>query len=434
LWPLPLLSVFLVLAGVSLVRQELLRPAGDNSSARPRRAYPRDCAERVTVWSLGIMRSCCDVSPGAMKYLHPATKRKANGEHAIIDWAQLPIHNGSIVYVPALDMPVFIDRFETFPPSARITIVSGADDVGMPRELLRARESRRREFAIPTWSVERFLGDARLLGWWVQNYDMLGCNPYSGCAHAGARHAELARKVRPLPIGVDFHTLAEKMGAMLQLARSACAQQRDLEWVRWLLPRLARRPDKLLAPFACDRPDRAPTCTALRHPNGTAHAHVRFFSGPRHHMWRAMGAHAFVAAPMGHGVDTHRLWEVLALGSVPVVLSSSLDMLYAGFPVIVLGSWAEANASAMAGWRAQITARFGAEPFDARMRETLTTAHWSRRIAAQHDLDLRIERVGGAATVAGTRGSFRRAGNRTSAHDARQTWLSQQPLLPVLTR
>jgi hypothetical protein len=118
-------------------------------------------------------------------------------------------------------------------------------------------------------------------------------------------------------------------------------------------------------------------------------------------MWRAMGAHAFVAAPIGHGVDTHRLWEVLALGSVPVVVSSSLDTLYVDFPIIVLGSWAEANASAMAGWRVQITARFGTEPFDARMRETLTTAHWSRRIATQHDLDLRIDRVRGRGLARG---------------------------------
>jgi hypothetical protein len=397
LWPLPLLAVFFVLAGVSLVlRNELpplRRPTGVDGSARPRRAYPRACAEGVTVWSLGIMRSCCDVSPEAMYRQHSATKRQAKGEHAVVDWAQLPIRNGSIVYVPALDMPVFLDRFKTFPLSTRITIVSGADDVGMPRELLLARESPRREFAIPTWSVERFIGDARLLGWWVQNYDMLGCNPYSGCAPAGARHAELARKVRPLPIGVDFHTLAEKMGAKPQLAREACAQQRDLEWIRWLLPRFARRSNTLLAPFACDRPDRAPTCRALRHANGTARAHVRFFSGPRSQMWRAMSSHAFVAAPIGHGVDTHRLWEVLALGSVPVVVSSSLDVLYADFPVIVLGSWAEANASATAGWRAQITARFGAEPFDARVRETLTTAHWSRRIAAQYEHDLRTKSV-----------------------------------------
>jgi hypothetical protein len=402
LWLLPLLTVFIVLAGVSLVlRHEFLRPTDNNGSARPRRAYPRACAEGLTVWSLGIMRSCCDVSPEAMYRQHPATQRQAKGEHAVVDWAQLPIRNCSIVYVPALDMPGSIDRFETFPLSTRITIVSGADDVGIPRELLRARESLRREFAIPTWSVERFVGDARLLGWWVQNYDMLGCNPYSGCAPAGARHAELARKVRPLPIGVDFHTLAEKMGATPQLARAACAQQRDLELVRLVLPRLERRSNTLLAPFACDRPDRMPTCRALRHPNGTSRGHVRFLSGPRHQMWRAMGAHAFVAAPIGHGVDTHRLWEVLALGSVPVVVSSSLDTLYVDFPIIVLGSWAEANASAMAGWRVQITARFGTEPFDARMRETLTTAHWSRRIATQHDLDLRIDRVRGRGLARG---------------------------------
>lgn len=56
-----------------------------------------------------------------------------------------------------------------------------------------------------------------------------------------------------------------------------------------------------------------------------------------------LGLVAFVAAPWGHGLDTHRFWEAtstsqkgskrlwrqaLMMGSVPVVLSSPLDVLY----------------------------------------------------------------------------------------------------------
>ena len=67
--------------------------------------------------------------------------------------------------------------------------------------------------------------------------------------------------------------------------------------------------------------------------------------------WRAVGSYAFVAAPVGHGADTHRLWEILALGSVPVVTAGSLDMLYDHLPVVRVRSWCDlagfsANASA----------------------------------------------------------------------------------------
>lgn len=65
-----------------------------------------------------------------------------------------------------------------------------------------------------------------------------------------------------------------------------------------------------------------------------------------------LGVVAFVAAPWGHGLDTHRFWEAgfgvkgrnvktrklwhrwhqaLMMGSVPVVLSSPLDVLYKQF-------------------------------------------------------------------------------------------------------
>ena len=36
--------------------------------------------------------------------------------------------------------------------------------------------------------------------------------------------------------------------------------------------------------------------------------------------WKTITDHQFVLAPHGNGQDTHRLWEVLALGAVPVVL------------------------------------------------------------------------------------------------------------------
>jgi hypothetical protein len=49
----------------------------------------------------------------------------------------------------------------------------------------------------------------------------------------------------------------------------------------------------------------------------------------------------FVACPRGNGVDTHRVWETLYRGSIPIVIrndwSNSLD--YLGLPVIKVSSW-----------------------------------------------------------------------------------------------
>lgn len=50
---------------------------------------------------------------------------------------------------------------------------------------------------------------------------------------------------------------------------------------------------------------------------------------------------SFVLSPHGHGMDCHRTWEALLVGSYPVVRQSSLDVLYADLPVVIVNDWAE---------------------------------------------------------------------------------------------
>lgn len=47
----------------------------------------------------------------------------------------------------------------------------------------------------------------------------------------------------------------------------------------------------------------------------------------------------FVLAPFGEGIDTHRVWEAILLGNIPIVKSSPLDNLYKNFPVLIVKSW-----------------------------------------------------------------------------------------------
>lgn len=49
----------------------------------------------------------------------------------------------------------------------------------------------------------------------------------------------------------------------------------------------------------------------------------------------------FVICPRGNGLDTHRLWEALLLGSYPVVQTSTLNPLYEDLPVVVVNQWEE---------------------------------------------------------------------------------------------
>jgi hypothetical protein len=57
---------------------------------------------------------------------------------------------------------------------------------------------------------------------------------------------------------------------------------------------------------------------------------------------RALHSHKYVLCPEGNGVDTHRLWETLYAGSIPLVLRNSWSdsLIDLGFPIIQLDSWA----------------------------------------------------------------------------------------------
>lgn len=49
----------------------------------------------------------------------------------------------------------------------------------------------------------------------------------------------------------------------------------------------------------------------------------------------------FVLCPRGNGLDTHRTWEALLMGAIPIVRSSTLDPLYDELPVLIVREWNE---------------------------------------------------------------------------------------------
>lgn len=57
--------------------------------------------------------------------------------------------------------------------------------------------------------------------------------------------------------------------------------------------------------------------------------------------YELMSTYKWVLCPRGMGEDTHRVWEALYMGAIPVVLKSSISDIYAGLPVIQLDSWSD---------------------------------------------------------------------------------------------
>jgi hypothetical protein len=49
----------------------------------------------------------------------------------------------------------------------------------------------------------------------------------------------------------------------------------------------------------------------------------------------------FVPCPRGNGLDTHRIWEALYLGAIPVVLKSDKFAALEGWPILFIEEWKE---------------------------------------------------------------------------------------------
>jgi hypothetical protein len=51
--------------------------------------------------------------------------------------------------------------------------------------------------------------------------------------------------------------------------------------------------------------------------------------------------HTFVLCPRGNGVDTHRLWETLYMGSIPIVKRDIAMQDFEGLPICFINDWSE---------------------------------------------------------------------------------------------
>jgi hypothetical protein len=100
----------------------------------------------------------------------------------------------------------------------------------------------------------------------------------------------------------------------------------------------------------------------------------------RDEYWRAHGDHAFVMSPVGNGLDCHRTWEALALGSIPIVKKSILtSKLYDDLPVVIVNDWSEITFENLTRWKQYVLNNV----FN---MNKLTSNHWSNLIKSHTKL------------------------------------------------
>lgn len=197
-------------------------------------------------------------------------------------------------------------------------------------------------------------------------------------------------KFSPIPIGIDFHSLAyvdrERDQRYNLTVRSPGEQALYLqEIISTLQPTYARKKrafvdfqhsDTLgeghLKRYLKTQEDRKTIFSRLKETNLIDY-------GPkisRDSLWKTKGEYAFSISPHGNGLDCIRTWEDLALGCIVIVKTSPLDPLYTGLPVVIVKDWDEVTEQNLNQWLAQ----YGDAFTNPEYREKITHRYWMNQI------------------------------------------------------
>lgn len=331
-------------------------------------------------------RVCCDYGPTVFRdptVYEKMFKKFGQGERGLYDYAVALdefLESGKTsakVFVPTAMMTEFIEHFFLLlPVESRIVLVTGQEDCGPIEIFGYGRKKCELDFPI---SMQEFLDDDRLVHWFAQNYDLRNCNLVPAmsdvCREPVLSDFQLS-KVEPIPLGIDFHTTAEKRFSNREHPREQEALLHSLPKMPW-----DKKALKVLAQFTVHyaKPDRMILASMLEGKDCIDRPKSQM---SREQFWDYHNAVSFVFAPQGNGIDTHRLYEAISQRTVPVVRSSPLDSLYEKLPVVILDSWESfTSCDLLETWKLQIQQKFGQDPFsNQRVKEMLQLDYWKEQV------------------------------------------------------
>lgn len=153
--------------------------------------------------------------------------------------------------------------------------------------------------------VERNI-PANIVAWYAQNLDVL------------------SSRIRPLPIGLE--NFAWHKGRKWQELTAVAMQKIPRNKMLYMNFELSTNPEERNACFNELRTKRFVT-------NGMKKvSYLEYIT--------EMKRHYFVACPEGNGFDTHRMWEALYLGCIPIVRNRVFTQMFSKlFPMVIIDNW-----------------------------------------------------------------------------------------------
>jgi len=257
--------------------------------------------------SRGILKSC--------DFHSPNPKSSCNNDTSYLFLMLKMQKEGMSIYVCSDLLRFFVQNIL---PKIKnnFIIVSGDSDLCVPREALNLNET------------NILLNSSYLIKWFIQNTQIQDNN-----------------KIVQLPIGLDYHTISNNKNHQWKLPNESYLpkhQELVLLHIKENSKLFYERIPKIYVNFSKNNDrfgDRKKSLESI--PYNLLVINSNFT--PRSINWQNITNYTFVLSPFGVGMDCHRTWEALCLGSIPIVRASNFKKMFEDLPVLIVDDWSDIN-------------------------------------------------------------------------------------------
>tara|TARA_Y100000389_G_C17442184_1_gene509286 strand:+ start:336 stop:2036 length:1701 start_codon:yes stop_codon:yes gene_type:complete len=194
----------------------------------------------------------------------------------------------------------------------KIILVTGDCDETIPNDLHKFLD------------FNKFINDDRIIKWFCQNW--IGDH----------------EKVEIMPIGLDYHTLANHNNHSWGPKTLPIQQEMIIKNIKNKSTPFTERIIKCYSNFhffTTTRYGDDRKCAIKQIPDELVYYEPEKIQ--RINTWDNQSKYAFVVSPHGNGYDCHRTWEALALGCIPIMKKSNISNLFDKLPVLIINDWSD---------------------------------------------------------------------------------------------
>jgi len=268
------------------------------------------------------------------------------------------IKKGDVVWIPSRFTNRFIHEVLPYVKEPFVALINDGD------------ESFPKNYGFNNWEeCLAFINHPNIIHLFCQNYDLSFKHP----------------KVSPIPIGIDYHSVAYKQENMWGVSGSPVNQEKALEQIIQTFEPTTKRIKKAFVDFHHFDSMRREFMRYIEFGEDRTQIFQKLLKTGlidyseklnRIDLWNKKVQYAFSISPPGNGLDCHRTWEDLALGCIVIVKRCNMEPLYEGLPVVVVDDFSEVTEENLSKWLDE----FGDVSSNPAYREKLTQKYWMNKI------------------------------------------------------